>query len=185
MYPHGTDKADQYYQLGNLETTLEGHFRPGHFQGVCRVVHRLLEIIHPDLMILGQKDYQQCMVIRRLLEITGLPSRLIIAETIREEDGLAMSSRNRRLSADARKQAAAMSRVLRNMRNQLTIGKLDSLKREAVTELTAEGYRVEYVEIAEASTLEPCNEWDGKQKIVALAAAFLDGVRLIDNLPLT
>jgi pantoate--beta-alanine ligase len=184
IYPDGTEKAGRVYALGRLETLLEGHFRPGHFQGVCRVVDRLLQIIHPDQLFLGQKDYQQCMVIQRLLAITGIRTQLVIGATLREADGLAMSSRNVRLTPAGRQLAPQIYRVLRQVKEEIRPGELESCKNSAKQALTLSGCRVEYVEIADADTLEPCNIWDGKQPLVALAAVFIDGVRLIDNLPL-
>lgn len=184
IYPEGITEPGPLYDLGRLETLLEGHFRPGHFQGVCRVVDRLLQIIHPNQLFLGQKDYQQCMVIRRLLEITGIQTRLVIGPTLRESDGLAMSSRNVRLTKEGRQKAPEINRVLREIRAQLQPGALKPYKEAAATHLTKAGFRVEYIEIADAVTLEPQEQWDGKLPLVALAAAFIDRVRLIDNLPL-
>ncbi len=185
MYPEGLEKAERIYALGSLETTLEGHFRPGHFQGVCRVVDRLLQFTHPDVLFLGQKDYQQCQVIRRLLSLTGSPARLVTGPTLREADGLAMSSRNVRLSAEARQQAPLIYQTLLQIQMNLQPGPLHALKSKAVETLTAAGFSVEYVEIADALDLSVCENWNGQQPLVALVAAFLDGVRLIDNLPLT
>ena len=96
MYP--TNFVKIHYELGYLETILEGKYRPGHFQGVCQVVHRLLNIVLPDKLYLGQKDYQQCMVINKLVEIKNIHTKLVICPTLRETDGLAMSSRNARLN---------------------------------------------------------------------------------------
>src|SRR5262245_46576859 len=110
IYPHGTT-AVNHYDLGYLDTVLEGKYRPGHFQVVCQVVHRLLDIVKPDSLYLGQKDYQQCMVIKRLAELTNSQVKIIICPTLREEDGLAMSSRNLRLSPEYRKKAAKIFAV--------------------------------------------------------------------------
>src|SRR5690242_13565632 len=104
IYPNGT-KSVKHYELGYLEKILEGKFRPGHFQGVCMVVERLLEIVEPDKLYLGQKDFQQCMVIRKLISLMGKENTisLEISPTLREPDGLAMSSRNVRLNEEERK----------------------------------------------------------------------------------
>ena len=185
IYPNGYQHIDQVYDIGRLETLLEGHFRPGHFQGVCRVVDKLLQIIHPDQLFLGQKDYQQCMVIRRLMELTGCETQLEIGPTLRETDGLAMSSRNVRLTPEGRAKAPAVYRTLMQLKAELRPGELAPFKQAAIRELTREGFRVEYVEISDAATLEPLTHWDGRQPLVALIAAFVDGVRLIDNLPLS
>ena len=106
VYPDGLN-ITKHYDLGTLETILEGKYRPGHFQGVCKVVHRLLEIVKPTRLYIGQKDYQQCKVITRLLELikNEIELEIIICPTLREKDGLAMSSRNLRLNSEERKMA--------------------------------------------------------------------------------
>ena len=114
IYPSGT--SDQkHYNLGFLETVLEGKFRPGHFQGVCQVMHRLLEIVMPDNLYLGQKDYQQSMVIKKLIELIGLHNKIkvTVCPTLREKDGLAMSSRNARLLPAERIKATTIFASLR------------------------------------------------------------------------
>lgn len=183
IYPEG-EMLKKKYELGYLEDLLEGKFRPGHFQGVCQVVHRLLNIVLPDNLYMGQKDYQQCMVIKKLLALTGLDQAvtLHISPTLREHSGLAMSSRNMRLNEDERSRAIAIFNTLDFIRQSIQPGDLSELKAEAVNRLTLSGFQVDYVEIADAGTLEPCEKWDGKSKLVALAAAFLGEVRLIDNL---
>lgn len=183
IYPNGI-AATQYYDLGELETLLEGKFRPGHYQGVCQVVHRLLEIVHPDNLYLGQKDYQQCMVISRLVELMGINDKtnINICPTLRETDGLAMSSRNMRLSEAERVKAVLIFQSLSYIKDNLVAGETDRIKNKAIAMLSDEGFRVDYIEIADAKTLEPISNWDGKKKLVALAAAFLNEVRLIDNL---
>jgi pantoate--beta-alanine ligase len=183
MYPYGTDEKF-HYDIGYLETILEGKYRPGHFQGVCRVVHRLLEIVEPDQLYLGQKDYQQCLVIKRLLQLTGLDQsiRINISPTLREKNGLAMSSRNMRLDEGSRKKAMAIHESLSQIRKTIHPGLLTALKEQAVLELAGKGFKPDYIEIADAGNLSLVNHWDGKQKLVALAAASLNDVRLIDNI---
>lgn len=183
IYPDGFTNHKQY-DLGQLETLLEGKFRPGHFQGVCMVVERLLNIVCPGKLYLGQKDYQQCMVITRLIQLMGIEkdTTLVVCPTLREPDGLAMSSRNIRLNEEERKRAVAIYNVLTGIKNNLQPSSLINLINKAVEELAAKGFRVDYVEIADASTLEPVTEWNGRQKLVALVAAFNNEVRLIDNM---
>lgn len=183
MYPEGLDLT-MHYDLGYLETILEGKFRPGHFQGVCVVVHKLLEKVLPDNLYLGQKDYQQCMVITKLVDLIGLKNEITIniCPTLREPDGLAMSSRNIRLKEDERKKAVAISQSLLFIRDNLKKGDLSVLKNEANSLLTKNGFKTDYIEIAGANDLSLVNEWDGKIKLVAVAAAFLNEVRLIDNM---
>ena len=181
MYPEGTKNAKQY-GLGYLETVLEGKYRPGHFQGVCQVVHRLLDIIPADQLYLGQKDYQQCMVINKLVELVKIKTAISICPTFREADGLAMSSRNVRLTAADRKIAVKIFETLSNIKNNVKPGDLKPLQAAAIQNLTAAGFKVDYAELANAKTLELMHEWDGKTEMVTLIAAFLHDVRLIDNM---
>lgn len=181
MYPAGLENK-KTYALGYLETVLEGRYRPGHFQGVCQVVHRLLTIVPADRLYLGQKDFQQCMVIRKMIELENLPIETVICPTLRETDGLAMSSRNMRLDKEAREKAVEISRTLLHIKSSLKAGDLSELKTAAVEQLNRTGFKTDYVEIADADTLELIGRWDGKQKLVALCAAFLGEVRLIDNM---
>ena len=183
IYPGGAIPP-HHYDLGELEMVLEGKFRPGHFQGVCMVVDRLLHIVNPHRLYLGRKDYQQCMVIARLLELTHSAVELKIGPTLREQSGLAMSSRNTRLTPEQRSQAAEIHAVLDQLRRQLVPGGLELLQSGAVKQLEAQGFRVDYVSIANAATLQPVQNWDGHMPLVALVAAFLGDVRLIDNLAL-
>lgn len=180
MYPPGDPVI--YYDLGFIETVLEGAFRSGHFQGVCRIVDKLLKAVTPHRLFMGQKDYQQCMVVQKLIEITQSPVQLVVCDSVREDSGLAMSSRNMRLSNTEKEHALHIIRCLKNMQAHLKPGDVHSLTQEATALLEKEGFKVDYVAIADAKTLEPVSEWDGKQQIVALVAAYLQEVRLIDNI---
>ena len=181
MYPDGLVNKTPY-DLGYLETVLEGKYRPGHFQGVCQVVHRLLTIIPADHLYLGQKDFQQCMVIKKMAELKGLKTKIIICPTLREADGLAMSSRNMRLNKEARQKAVEISRVLLHIKASVKPGDLSALKKGSVEQLTRAGFKTDYAEIADANSLELVDNWDGKRKLVALCAAFIGEIRLIDNM---
>jgi pantoate--beta-alanine ligase len=183
IYPNGIDHLT-HYELGFLETVFEGKFRPGHFQGVCQVMDRLLEIVLPNNLYLGQKDYQQCMVIKKLIELIGLSDRIKvnICPTLREDDGLAMSSRNTRLLPVDREKAATISAALRYIKENFKTGDIKKIKDEAKEMLLQKEFRIDYIEIADADTLELVDNWNGRQKIVALVAAFLNKVRLIDNM---
>ena len=183
IYPKGTQNLE-HYDLGFLETVLEGKFRPGHFQGVCLVMGRLLEIVLPNNLYLGQKDYQQCMVIKKLIELIELEDKIKvnICPTLREEDGLAMSSRNTRLLPGDRIKAGTISKALRYIKDKLKAGDTKKIKGDAKEMLLQKGFLIDYVEIANADTLELIENWNGKVKVVALAAAFLNNVRLIDNM---
>ena len=180
VYPPGYKK--KIYPLGNIETMLEGYYRPGHFQGVCEVMDRLMEIIQPQRLYLGQKDYQQCMVIRKLIELSGKQQQieLVVERTIREEDGLAMSSRNLRLSKEDRAKAPVINKTLSYIKNNLGQIPLKTLRNTARTRLESEGFIVDYIEIADAYTLETVR--GQSEKIVALVAASINNVRLIDNM---
>ncbi len=183
IYPDGTILSSPYH-LGYLETVLEGKYRPGHFQGVCQVVHRLLDIIQPNRLYLGSKDYQQCMVIRKLVELKQLAVEVIACPTLRETDGLAMSSRNMRLDASARQKATAIYATLMYIRQQVQPGPLDLLLQTAGHQLAAQGFEVDYVAIADARSLQLYTHWDGNTPLVALIAATIGGIRLIDNMVL-
>jgi pantoate--beta-alanine ligase len=179
IYPPGYQKKN--YPLGDIETILEGQYRPGHFQGVCEVMDRLLEIIRPQKLYLGQKDYQQCMVVRKLIELSGKEKELelVVEPTLREEDGLAMSSRNLRLSQEERAKAPVINKALNYIKNNLGQLPLKTLRNTARTKLESEGFIVDYVEIADAHTLETVR--GQSEKVVALVAASINNVRLIDN----
>jgi len=181
MYPNGV-RNDRHFDLGYLETTLEGKFRPGHFQGVCQVVNRLLEIILPDKLYLGQKDFQQCMVLKKMAETNYPTLQIVICPTQREADGLAMSSRNMRLNADERKQAVKISAALEFVKTNIKPGNIKDLILNTIKDLTTNGFEVDYLEIADANTLKIIDHWDGKESVVVLIAAFLNEVRLIDNM---
>jgi pantoate--beta-alanine ligase len=185
IYPAGTDYLP-IFDLGDLENTWEGKYRPGHFQGVCQVMSRLLEIVMPAQLIMGRKDYQQCMVTRRLIKLKQWPILLSIAATVREPSGLAMSSRNRRLNEEEKERATAIFHALTFLQQQLKPGPVDDLLAAAATMLTEAGFeKTDYLAIANADTLEPVSDWDGQQPLVGLAAAFINGVRLIDNMALS
>ena len=184
IYPGDDLESANHYELGDLEKILEGKYRPGHFQGVCKIVHRLLDIVKPSRIYLGQKDYQQCLVIKRLVHNLGLVKELevLISPTLREPGGLALSSRNMRLNEDEKEKAQNIYRVLQLMKSELSPGNLDKIKKRVRMELEKAGFKVDYAEIAAAKDLGIIDKWDGKEKLVGLVAASLGEVRLIDNL---
>jgi pantoate--beta-alanine ligase len=180
MYPQGTINLE-HYDLGYLETLLEGKFRPGHFQGVCQVMNRLLTMVKAHKLFMGQKDYQQCMVVSRLLQLMKSPTELITCPTLREADGLAMSSRNMRLSPEDRQKATTIYKSLTLIKQECNNGGAwPVIKNKATQLLTDAGFKIDYVELADAQTLEPATDQNGPR--VALIAAFLHDVRLIDNM---
>jgi pantoate--beta-alanine ligase len=185
IYPNGMKLRNQY-PLGYLEEILEGKHRPGHFQGVCQVVDRLLTIVNPHTLFLGEKDYQQCMVISKLLELTNRTAKteLIIGSTMREKDGLAMSSRNARLTDAQRKKAAAIYQCLNELKKNIHNDEITALKEKVILSLEQEGFQVDYVEIADAKTLLPVSDISRSEKLHVLIAAKIGSVRLIDNISL-
>lgn len=183
VYPFGTVMATAY-SFGSLEDMLEGAHRPGHFRGVGQVVGRLLEIMQPHYLYMGQKDYQQCMVIKKLIEAMGLEGKteLIICPTVREEDGLAMSSRNRRLTEPQRTLASVIYQCLISIQSKAGILPFSLVQKECLDLLRQKGFDPEYVELADADSLEPLSDYDSSRNMVALIAAKLGKVRLIDNM---
>jgi pantoate--beta-alanine ligase len=181
MYPAGT-QASAYVEVPGLTDILCGAFRPGHFRGVATVVVKLLNLVQPDVAIFGEKDFQQLMVIRRAVEDLCMPVNIVGAPTVRAEDGLALSSRNRYLSAEERARAPQLYKALDRARRRLEAGEtdLESVEREGLEALGAAGFRPDYFEVRDAATLaEPRGvELD----LVILAAARLSRARLIDNL---
>jgi pantoate--beta-alanine ligase len=184
IYPEGTARLP-YYDLGYIETVWEGEYRPGHFQGVCQVMDRLLGIVMPQKLFMGRKDYQQCMVIRRLIELKGWQINMRMVDTAREPSGLAMSSRNTRLSAPALEKASIIYRAMQQLRSNIRPGETTTISKIAIAMVMNAGFeKLDYLALADANTLEPVTHWDGERPLVALAAAFIDGVRLIDNMPI-
>jgi pantoate--beta-alanine ligase len=185
VYPNGFE-VKKKYDLGYLDTILEGEFRPGHFQGVCMAVEKLLLIVQPDKLYLGQKDYQQCMIITKLIQLMGSDEKINIriCPILREKDGLAMSSRNMRLNKEERANAPALYETLIFLKQNICNGSLRDLKKEATDQLQKKGFKTDYVEIANAKTLKPINEWDARTNILGLVAAYIGSVRLIDNMML-
>lgn len=179
IYPPGFQK--EQYPLGELEKILEGKHRPGHFQGVCQVVDRLLTIIPCTDLYLGRKDYQQCMVIQELVRYKSNPVIIHTGETIREQDGLAMSSRNIRLHPAEREKAVCLIEALRLIKKNIQPGNLTLLLTEATSFLQANGLKVDYVALT-SEHLEPIVDWDGQSTVIGLVAASIGDIRLIDNM---
>jgi pantoate--beta-alanine ligase len=181
IYPDENSR-NKHYELGDLEKILEGKFRPGHFQGVCLVVDRLLSIVAPDIIFIGQKDFQQCLVLQRLIELTRRKTKVVICPIVRESSGLAMSSRNLRLNEEEKNKASLLHATLIFIRDGLTIRNFSSLKNEAYSNLEKNGFKLEYLELARRCNLESVSEFSQEEELILLVAAFLNDVRLIDNL---
>lgn len=187
IYPP-SDMVCPEFDFGYLDKHLEGAHRPGHFKGMAQVVTRLLEIVQPDELFMGQKDYQQAAIVGRMLQLSNSSVRLIICPTLRDPDGLAMSSRNVRLTPQQRQIALQLYQTLlwvRRAFEQTIAPNLAQISQEAFVRLqSVEGLYPEYIEIADGNTLELLQEKRVGQKVVALVAAKVGDVRLIDNLVL-
>jgi pantoate--beta-alanine ligase len=183
IYPSGTSQLEQY-DLGYLDSILEGRFRPGHFQGVCQVMSRLLNIVEPDSLFMGQKDFQQGMVIKALLKLIHSTTELVLCPTEREPEGLAMSSRNTRLNPAQRKKSVAIFEALLYLKKNLHPGALSPLIDQAFGILAKNDFSVDYLEIADLHSLELVRHWNGQKRLIGLVAAFQDDIRLIDNMVL-
>lgn len=177
------DNESWSIDLGGLDEILEGAFRPGHYQGVTQIVKKLFDVVRPDVACFGQKDYQQFLVIRKMVDIHNLDVSLIMCPTIREEDGLAMSSRNVRLSPQGRRQALVIYQTLLQFQNNIHHMGVAEARDLAVAQLKSrEEITFEYFEVCDSQTLNTLQFTEKGDKIVVLAAVWLEEVRLIDNI---
>ncbi len=184
IYPPGQDLTLRL-DFGHLTRVMEGLFRPGHFEGMATVVKRLLDIVTPHRLYMGQKDFQQLTIVRDMIRQLALPVQLVMCPTVREADGLAMSSRNLRLTPPMRAAAPAIFRVLLQAREDFATGaNADTLRRRAFEQLQQAGLRPEYFEVADGYTLLPVQRASDAAFVVACVAAWAGDVRLIDNLVL-
>lgn len=178
-------KTDEDFaiELGNIGMVMEASFRPGHFNGVMNVVKRLFDIVTPDITFFGQKDFQQCLVVNELIRHYKLPVQLQICPIAREEDGLAMSSRNVRLSPAERAIAPAIYKALLHAKEQAPQLSPAEVKKQVLNELKSyPGLLPEYIEISETENLLPVESWNDARNIVACITVKLGAVRLIDNI---
>jgi pantoate--beta-alanine ligase len=169
----------------DLQHILEGAFRPGHFRGVATVVLKLFNMVSPHTAIFGKKDYQQYVVLRDMVKQLALPVEIMPAETVRAEDGLALSSRNGYLSPAERAEAPRLYQSLRTARDEVLSGKRDfrRIELEAMATLAGKGWRPDYISVRRQADLQPPGNDD--RQLVVLAAAFLGRTRLIDNVEVT
>ncbi|MFW2373446.1 MAG: pantoate--beta-alanine ligase [Gammaproteobacteria bacterium] len=183
VYPGGQSRATKVLVPG-LGDILEGEWRPGHFTGVATVVNKLFNMVLPDLAMFGEKDFQQLVLIQRMVADLNMPVAIVPVATTRESDGLAMSSRNSRLTPEQRLLAPALYQCLQRVREQMDQGSREfaTLEFEAMDGLKQEGFLPEYVAIRRSHDLEKPEPSD--RKLVILTAARLGGTRLIDNLQL-
>lgn len=170
--------------LKGLDTMMEGVHRPGHFKGVVQVVHRLLDIVKPDNLYMGQKDFQQFTIIDHMIKVLALPVHLVVCPISREPHGLAMSSRNERLSKEGRQQASNIYSVLSKSILLKSKQSPKSICVELFDQLNHGPFRPEYVEIVDRYSLLPLNDWSSSKNPVICTAVWLEGVRLIDNIML-
>lgn len=181
VYPDSLSKQ-KHFELGYIETILEGKYRPGHFQGVCLIMEKLLNMVKPDFLFLGQKDFQQCLVIKKLIELIKIPVTVVICPIMREADGLAMSSRNTRLSGGERERAPLLHQVLQSLKSNINASNFKLLKEQAISSLHQNNFRVDYLELARREDLKICEQLLADEPMILLLAAFAGEVRLIDNL---
>ncbi|WP_449466434.1 pantoate--beta-alanine ligase [Stenotrophomonas humi] len=180
MYPFGVELAAKVHVPG-VSSLLEGAHRPGHFDGVCTVVSRLFNQVSPDVAAFGRKDYQQLAVIRQMVTDLAFPIEVLGGEIVREDDGLAMSSRNQYLTGDVRPRATVIRSVLLSMRDASLAGVArDKVEADGVAQLQAAGFQVDYAVVRLPSLSEPDADHQGAR--VALVAAKLGNTRLIDNI---
>ncbi|MFN4257211.1 MAG: pantoate--beta-alanine ligase [Saprospiraceae bacterium] len=184
VYPPGVDLSIRL-DFRQLETVMEGKFRPGHFAGMATVVNRLLDIVRPTRLYMGQKDFQQLTIVRDMLRQLGSPIELVMCPTVREADGLAMSSRNVRLTPEMRKAAPQIYQTLLWAKAEFRSRPASEVRREALRKLEAAGFRPEYFDIVDGTSLLPVGHFAEGDFPVACVALFAGEVRLIDNLPLT
>jgi pantoate--beta-alanine ligase len=184
MYPHGSAAATRV-EVPGLSDILCGEFRPGHFQGVTTVVCKLLHIVEPDAAVFGEKDFQQLTLIRRMVRELCMPVQIVAAATMRDADGLAMSSRNQYLTDEQRAQAPAIHRALREAARRLAAGEQDiaAIERDGLQALEAHGLRADYFAVRRAADLGPPQS-DTRHWVI-LTAAHLGKARLIDNVQVT
>lgn len=175
------DNEHWHLNIGEAEGLLEGEFRPRHYQGVTQVVYKLFKIIEPDKAYFGQKDYQQFLIISKMVDMLNMPVTMVMCPIKRETDGLAMSSRNIHLSVDDRQHALVLSKALNHIKDNFDGDNIPALKKEAAQLINAEpGVALDYFEIADGDTLHEATP--ASKTIVALVAAKVGKTRLIDNI---
>lgn len=179
MYPEPQEYMVDPPAIANK---LEGRFRPGHFRGMATVVLKLFNTVQPQAAVFGKKDYQQLMIVRRMVDQFALPIQIVAAETVRAQDGLALSSRNRYLSEAQRGEAPRLQQVLNRVKHAVESGErnFEAIEFAADAELARHGWHVDYVVVRSRRTLMQPEA--GERELVALGAAKLGATRLIDNL---
>jgi len=181
IYPDGDEKGSNI-DLGDLDNNLEGAFRPGHFKGVAQVVKRLLEIVTPDKLYMGQKDFQQFTIIQYMIDSLKIKTNLVVCPIIREPNGLAMSSRNERLSHSTREKAGIIYTTLKAIKKNKGNKTIKELEQYGLKRLSVAPFEPEYVSIVDGHKLTSLNDMNDTDYTVVCVAVWADGVRLIDNI---
>lgn len=179
IYP---EKVPAPIDLGELETELEGAYRPGHFKGVSTVVRRFFEIIQPNKAYFGLKDYQQYLIVKALIDKLSLDIEIIGCETNREKDGLAMSSRNRLLTNKGRQDALIFYHSLKKAKSMFPLNGIEDIISEIEGDFKLSGFILDYFQIVDAQTLKKISNPEKHKTAIACIAGYVDGIRLIDNL---
>ena len=181
IYPEGMGKK-LALDLSDVMSPIEGVFRPGHFEGMVQVVHRFLEIVQPDRLYMGQKDYQQFIIVQTMVERLKMGVDVIPCPIVREPDGLAMSSRNLRLTPESREKAVIIHNTLRSVQDKVdTYSDLEEVQEWAIQKLSIDGFRPEYFEIVNARTLKSVKKLNEAKEVIACTAIWAGDIRLIDN----
>lgn len=181
VYPKELDTTLSL-EFGSLDKVMEGIFRPGHFDGMAQVVKRLLDIVDPDRLYMGQKDYQQFSIVNEMIRQLKLPVKLVLCPIIREEDGLAMSSRNRRLDQKIRLKANIIYQTLIATKEQIEEKDPSTLMDEAIKKLTFADFKPEYFDIVDGFTLERITNFNDHELVTVCTAVWAGEIRLIDNM---
>ena len=180
IYP---EKDQRVFDFGTLDKYMEGKYRPGHFNGVAQVVSRLFSVIEPDRAYFGEKDFQQLIIIKKLVEQLKMPVEIVSCPIIREPDGLAMSSRNQLLTPEQRKSASAISAVLQKAKDLARKIKIPELKKIVISEIDSDpNLKTEYFEVVLESDMIPLKNWPQKSPVIACIAVKAGQIRLIDNI---
>jgi len=180
IYPE--DLVSPTFDLDGLDQTMEGAHRPGHFEGVVQVVHRLLDIVQPNSLFMGQKDYQQFAIIKHMLQLMKSPIDLVRVPIVREPNGLAMSSRNVRLSDKGRQQAQLISKTLFQAQKEAPTLSLAAVKQNAISFLQQHNLEIDYFEIIDGDRLCAIDDFNQAATVTACTTIKIDGVRLLDNI---
>ncbi len=181
IYPKGLQTTVDV-DFGDLFTVMEGAHRPGHFDGVVQVVKRLLDIVEPDQLYMGQKDFQQFSLIQHMITKLQIPTELVVCRIKREAHGLAMSSRNERLSKDHRERAAIIRKTLQAVKRRIKTDDFQKLKEYALKRMSIKDFVPEYFAIVDGKNLQDVSSYDDSDYLVACAAVWAGKIRLIDNI---